>query len=366
MLASPDTDSYYRVEPRRLNCTEGTFNGTIGRVPGRLMARCHLTYMVMTTPVVHDRRIHSLQRVVMKTTTGYPVAWALAILCLQVTFVGSAQRLDKGGDDGAFLGRAEQHHEAGRADDALAELRQAVAAFPESPRPLVAMATVLLEARREPEAVQMLRQAAELHRQHPHLANREGKEEGFGIATRAGLLANLATWLYQTGDSAGATSACEEALLVQPVHARCYYIHGVSMLSSGQWREEGGARAAHGSLTASARLFSSSGDRANALFALGSLQLRAGQMAPAASAFEEALRLAPTRHEVLMRVGEMRSRFARHAAALDAFQAAERLRPAHAEATIQCGNALRRLKLLSQALAKYKEASTLQGGHVYV
>ena len=283
---------------------------------------------------------------------------ALCVLCMQVT-VGSAPRPDPGDDAGTFLGQAQRLHKAGRTDDALAELKQAATEFPESPRPLVAMATLLLEARRQPEAVRILQQAAELHRQHPHLADSDDTTEGFGAATRPGLLANLATWLYQTGDTAGAMGACEEALLVQPVHARCYYILGVSMLSSGQWREEG--RVAHGSLAASVRLFSSAGDRANALFALGSLRLRAGQMVPAASAFELALRLAPSRHEVLMRVGEMRSRFARHAAALDTFQAAERLRPKHAEATIQCGNALRRLKKLAHALAKYKEASTLQG-----
>lgn len=282
---------------------------------------------------------------------------ALALLFLQTTSVSPGET------DGAvlFLTRAERHFKSGRIDDALAELKQAAGEFPRSPRPLVAMATVLLEARRELEAVQMLRDAAELHRQHSRLSaasNSGHAQDGFGIATRTGILANLATMLYQAGDAAGAVGACEEALTVQPLHARCYYIFGVSMLTSGQWREEGNHRSAHRSLAASARLFSSAADRANALFALGTLRLRGGQMEGAASSFEAALHLAPDRLDVLMRVGEMRSRFARHADALTIFQAAEHLRPDHAESTIQCGNALRRLKQLNAALKKYKEVNT--------
>jgi tetratricopeptide (TPR) repeat protein len=282
----------------------------------------------------------------------------LVVLCLHVAQVGSVAGRDPSGGDA--LARAEEHHRAGRHEAALAELARAAAELPQSPRPRVAMATVLLAARREREAVQMLREAAELHRQQPHLGGGP-HEEGFGGATRAAVLANLATWLYQTGDAAGATDACEEALAVQPLHARCFYIHGVSMLSSGRWRDGGGLSAARGSLSAAVRLFRTAEERSNALFALGSLQLRAGQMAPAASAFEAALRLAPDRSDVLMRVGEMRSRFAQHAAALEAFRAAEGLRPDHADATIQCGNALRRLKKLTKALAKYREAAGAPG-----
>jgi alpha 1,2-mannosyltransferase len=264
-----------------------------------------------------------------------------------------------GGGAAELVERAERFFKAGKLGDALAELETAVAQSPASPRPLVAMATVLLEARREREAVQVLARAAELHRHFPGLSSQESGDgaDGFGIATRAGLLANLATWLYQTGDASGAADACQEALAVQTLHARCYYILGVAMLSSGQWREESGAHTAQRSLAASVRLFTTNADRANALFALGSLRLRMGHMAPAASSFEAALRLAPNRHEVLMRVGEMRSRLARHEAALEAFRAAERLRPELADATIQCGNALRRLKRLTKALAKYKEAA---------
>ena len=265
-----------------------------------------------------------------------------------------------GGGGGELLARAEQHYRAGQTQDALAALEQAASALPpEDPRPLVAIATVLLDARdgREREAVHFLQQAAELYRQHPQA----GRHNGFGAATRSGLLANLATWLYQTGDSGGAILVCEEALVIQPLHARCYYIHGVSMLSSGRWRETGGVQAAESSLSASVRLFVTAPDRVNSMFALGSLRLRAGMMAPAAAAFESALRLAPDHHDVLMRTGEMRSRFARHAAALVAFQAAERLRPDHADAIIQCGNALRRLKRLSAALKKYQAAEGLPG-----
>ncbi len=282
-----------------------------------------------------------------------------------VLFAQAAGLCGGGATDGEWkreaelVERAEHLFKAGKLGDALAKLETAVAEAPASPRPLVAMATVLLEARREREAVQILARAAELHRRFPGLSSQESgdRAEGFGVATRAGLLANLATWLYQTGDASGAADACQEALVVQTLHARCYYILGVAMLSSGRWKEESGAHTAQSSLAASARLFSTSADRANALFALGTLRLRTGQMAPAASSFEAALRLAPDRLEVLMRVGEMRSRLARHEAALQAFRAAEGLRPEHAEATIQCGNALRRLKRLGKALGKYKEAA---------
>ena len=293
---------------------------------------------------------------------GFIRALVLLFLCGGVGGgIADAASQDDGGI-GALIGRAEKQYKAGRLDDALAVLEEAAAAFPQSPRPLVAMATVLIDDQREREAVHRMRQAAELHRQHPNLSDSEVAEgEGFGIATRTGLLANLATWLYQTGDSGGATTVCEEAILVQPLHVRCYYIYGVSMLSSGRWREAGGARVTEGSLAAFARLSRADVDRANALFALGTLRLRVGHMAGAAAAFESARRLEPDRPEVLLRVGEMRSRFARHADALDTFQAAERVRPGHAEATIQCGNALRRLKRLAQALRKYKEAEGMPG-----
>jgi len=209
------------------------------------------------------------------------------VLYLQILVVGSTSRHGDG-DGGVSLARAEKHFKSGLIDDALAELEHARAAFPLSPRPLAAMATVLLESRREHEAVEILRRAAELHRQHPRLSavNLDGVEDGFGVATRGSLLTSLATLLYQAGDAVGAADACAEALTVQPLHARCYYIHGVAMLSSGRWREAGGERSAQASLAASARLFSTAGDRTNALFALASLRLRAGQMAHAAIAFE--------------------------------------------------------------------------------
>ena len=84
-----------------------------------------------------------------------------------------------------------------------------------------------------------------------------------------------------------------------------------------------------------------------------------GQLAPAAEALDESLRLVPGQYEVRLQLGRIYQRLNKTEAALDQFEAAVFLEPKRAEARTQLGRALLDAKRFADAVERLEEAARL-------
>ena len=150
---------------------------------------------------------------------------------------------------GALLNLARAQEEAGEAELAVGNCRTAVAARPDHPRPLAALASTLRACGQGPEALEAADAALRLDPYFAHAHHQRGMAlkllgrtaEAAGALQRAIQLApsdgpshlNLANILHDLGDIAGAERHCRIAIAIDPAMAEAHAVLGLLMTQTG-------------------------------------------------------------------------------------------------------------------------------------
>lgn len=171
---------------------------------------------------------------------------------------------------------------------------------------------------------------------------------------RAGLTAEQAVRLHQSGDVAGAASVYRKLLAADPRNAQLLNLLGVACLQLGDSLE------AVRLLTDAVRRQPTAPDFQDNL---GSALRAAGNPAPAVEAHRKALRLRPDHAPYLFNLGNALAAMGAHRQAAEAYTKSLAVRPGHAGAMFNLANSRRALGDLDAAAASYRTLLALQPDH---
>ncbi len=225
--------------------------------------------------------------------------------------------------------------EQGRFDQAAAHLGSALAGNPGLVSARINMGRALTGLGRIEEAMQQYRTALAQDR------------TAYDAAT------NLAALLIDRGQAALAEAQLREIIAAAPALAEAHYHLGRAL------QRQGAAGPSETSFREAVRL---KPELAAAHFALGNCLANRGDSAGAESELREALRLDPRSAEAHYEIGNLRAKRRDFAAAMEFYRAALRLDPAHVQARTNLGNCQLVTGRLREAITTYEEVLRLRPG----
>uniref|UniRef100_A0A7S4PF26 Protein O-GlcNAc transferase n=1 Tax=Guillardia theta TaxID=55529 RepID=A0A7S4PF26_GUITH len=280
-------------------------------------------------------------------------SWLFSFLLLLALFDIFA---DAGDEVDEVINRALKMESEGDYERALETIDNIPKIAPDNAHVVLLQGRLLVKLNDISAAQKKVKKAMQMFRKHG-MKTRDGTSLRH-LEECADVLIRTVSLAYERGSQEN-TRMCKDALLYRPEHALCYYLYSVHLLTTQKGSEQAdNDRKVLTSLHNSIRLGHRS-QQVNAYFALGMFHLQRGHLISSASAYESALKLAPSSADVLMRVGELRSRLGQHRMAQEAYERAWKEKPKDGDVMIQVGSSLRRQKKYKEAIKQYRKVVRL-------